>query len=126
MEVLNIKKKVKTGTILVIFLLSFFTVANVEALLNDWNIEIVDDEGVTGQYSDIALDSYGYPHISYFDVSNKDLKYASWNGSFWNIMAVDSEDYVGEYTSIALDSEDILLRCASINVFLVPAGTARI
>jgi PKD repeat protein len=53
------------------------------------------------------VDSNGYPHISYYDASNRDLKYTHWNGSTWNTTAVDTEDNVGEYTSIALDSEDI-------------------
>ena len=103
---MNFKKRASRGIILTICLLSYVTVANVGALPTDWRIEIVDEEGATGQFSDIALDSNGYPHISYFDISNKDLKYAYWNGSFWNILAVDTEDYVGEYTSIALDSEN--------------------
>ncbi|MBU0569004.1 choice-of-anchor D domain-containing protein, partial [bacterium] len=44
-----------------------------------------------------------YPHISYYDGTNYDLKYASYNGSAWNIQTVDSSGYVGQYTSLALD-----------------------
>jgi hypothetical protein len=56
------------------------------------------------------LDSSGNPHISYFDLSNGDLKYTAWTGSAWNTQTVDSGGtvggygYVGYYTSLALDS----------------------
>jgi len=33
--------------------------------------------GDVGQYSDIAVDSDGYIHISYYDVTNTALKYAT-------------------------------------------------
>jgi hypothetical protein len=54
----------------------------------------------------LALDSKGYPHISYYDVDNGNLKYARWNGSSWEIQTVDSEGDVGMWTSIALDAKD--------------------
>jgi hypothetical protein len=71
-----------------------------------WLIEIVDsgsDDDV-GKYSSLALDSAGNPHISYYDNSNYDLKYAAWNGSSWDIETVDSAVDVGAFTSLALDS----------------------
>jgi hypothetical protein len=59
-----------------------------------------------GEYSSLALDSADRPHISYLDYTNKDLKYAAWNGSSWDIQTVDSDGDVGEFTSLALDSSD--------------------
>jgi hypothetical protein len=50
------------------------------------------------------LDSSGNPHISYYDASNGDLKYAYWDGSQWQIEVVESDGQVGEWTSLALDS----------------------
>ncbi|MEM2583115.1 MAG: PKD domain-containing protein [Candidatus Thermoplasmatota archaeon] len=41
-----------------------------------WHIEKVDEEGDVGAYASIAIDLNGYPHISYVDRSNLDLKYA--------------------------------------------------
>jgi hypothetical protein len=43
-----------------------------------WQIHTVDDKEDVGLYNAIALDSNGKPHISYYDESNEDLKYAYW------------------------------------------------
>ncbi|MCK4575903.1 T9SS type A sorting domain-containing protein [candidate division WOR-3 bacterium] len=39
----------------------------------------MDTEGWAGKYTSIALDSFGYPHISYYERINDDLRYA-WYG----------------------------------------------
>jgi hypothetical protein len=52
------------------------------------------------------LDSGGKPHISYYDYTSVNLKYARWTGSAWSVETVDSTGDVGDYTSLALDSED--------------------
>jgi parallel beta-helix repeat protein len=67
-------------------------------------ITTVDSDAEVGMYSSLALDSASNPHISYFDLTNQDLKYASWTGESWVIETVDSEGAVGEYCSLALDS----------------------
>ena len=56
-----------------------------------------------GSFCSLALDSNGNPHISYYDLSNSDLKYAKWTGSIWSIMTVDEIEDVGPYSSLALD-----------------------
>ena len=38
----------------------------------------------------LALDSSGYPHISFQD---KGVKYATWNGSSWDIQTVAKRGY---------------------------------
>jgi hypothetical protein len=74
-----------------------------------WTIEEVDDperiDNDLGLYSSIALDSSNHPHISYYDASDEELKYAYDDGSGWSIeSSMDTNPNVGEYTSIALDS----------------------
>ena len=69
-----------------------------------WRIQTLDSPGDVGYYSSLALDSSGYPRISYYDNSNLDLKYAAWNGTSWAIEPVDSAGQAGEFISLALDS----------------------
>jgi uncharacterized repeat protein (TIGR01451 family) len=49
------------------------------------------------------VDGDGYPHISYYEGYNGDLRYAYQDDSGWHIETVDSAGDVGRYTSIALD-----------------------
>ena len=67
---------------------------------------IVDSSGTVGVHTSIAIDSRGYKHISYYDETNKDLKYATDKSGSWVTTTVDSSGNVGQYTSIAIDSYD--------------------
>ena len=88
--------------IIVVTILSFpLTKKKVEA---GWCTEIVDGEGVVGEYTSLELDSSDNPHISYFDRTNFDLKYAYRDGSSWQIGIADSFGNVGNHNSLALDS----------------------
>jgi hypothetical protein len=77
-----------------------------------WDIQSVDSVGNANFFQNwlnctsLALDSKGYPYISYFGGVNGNLKYALWNGSSWTIQTVDSLFNVGWCSSLALDSED--------------------
>ena len=91
------------------------SIINAKYILNDGlnitilnilnSTETIDSDDIVGEYTSIAIDSNAYTHISYFDSTNSDLKYAKYNGS-WYIETIDSDGIVGEYTSIGIDSND--------------------
>jgi hypothetical protein len=56
------------------------------------------------KYTSMALAMSNRPHISYYDESNGDLKYAYYNGSTWITETVDSAGDVGKTTSLVLDT----------------------
>jgi hypothetical protein len=71
-----------------------------------WDIQTVDDIDVNS--TSIALDSHGYPHISYTTAnlaSPNSLHYARWTGTDWVKEMVD--DVPAMVTSLALDSNDL-------------------
>jgi len=69
-----------------------------------WHYEVVDKSYGVGTYASLALDTMGYPHISYRDASNDDLKYAYKDGAGWHTATIDSQGSAGMYSSIALDT----------------------
>lgn len=71
-----------------------------------WHPQQVDTVGDVGKYSSLKLDSTYRPHIAYFDQTNRDLKYARWDGTQWQIAKVDRMGVAGKWCSLALDSGD--------------------
>ncbi len=71
----------------------------------DWDIQIVDSEGLVGSCTSLVLDDNDNPHISYYDQTNRFLKYAAWDGSSWIVDTVWDRggDTLENGTSIALD-----------------------
>jgi len=63
------------------------------------------DYNDTGTYNAMAIDSNGVVHISYYDESKDDLKYAVKNSSGWHVYTIESAGFVGKWSSIALDSK---------------------
>ncbi len=75
----------------------------------NWVIEIVDGVGVpnVGRDCSLALDLFDNPRISYYDVTNGDLKYAAKDGGIWtpeSVAGVAPVEDVGQYTSLAIDA----------------------
>ena len=67
---------------------------------------IVDDSAIVGgTSSSIAVDPWGLPHVSYYDTTNGDLKYAWYDGTNWHNQVVDSAGDVGKHTSLAVDGQ---------------------
>lgn len=67
-----------------------------------WNLVDVDTTGSVS-LPDLALDSSGNPHITYYEGTNQKLKYAKWTGTSWNIQTVDTESGY-DVSQLALDS----------------------
>lgn len=60
-----------------------------------------------GAYSSLALDSLNQPHISYYDATNQDLKYAFGNAFGWELRTIYSPGNTGLYTQIGLNNSDL-------------------
>lgn len=67
-----------------------------------WTTEVVDTlpGGETGISPSLALDAGGNPHVSYFDRTNVDLKYARKSGGSWLRETVDATGNTGQYSQI--------------------------
>ncbi len=72
---------------------------------NRWSILTLDAPGSIGKYTSMALDDQNMPHISYYDDTSDDLKYAHFNGIQWLIQTADSPDSRGKYSSIAVGAD---------------------
>lgn len=72
-----------------------------------WNSQIVDSDGDVGYFNSLAFDSRDYPHISYYDYDQKDLKYAHFDGLDWSVEVVEGDGFESGYSSaIAIDNYD--------------------
>lgn len=70
-----------------------------------WDIETVDSAGDVGWYCSLDLDSADNPSIAYYDHTNRDVKYARWNGAGWILETVDGQtSNCGQFTSLKLDT----------------------
>jgi PGF-pre-PGF domain-containing protein len=85
---------------LLLFILLF--VGDATAMI--WLNETPDSIGDVGEFTSLGFTSDGNPGISYYDVTNHDLKYAEKNGNNWTCIIVDSAGDVGQYSSLALDN----------------------
>jgi hypothetical protein len=71
-------------------------------------IRTIDSTGVVGQYASLVVVQDGTPVISYFDITNGDLKVAKCNDitcASSTITSVDTTGTVGQYTASAIGSD---------------------
>ena len=69
----------------------------------DIPLHVIDSIGDVGNYSSMAMDSNGKMHISYVDITNTQVKYATDKSGAWVVTVIGAG---GLYTSIALDSNN--------------------
>jgi len=80
-------------------------------LAGEWHYQVVENAGLptdkVGAYSSVAVE--GGPryedmsqHISYYDETNRDLKYCWGTGALWGCSVVDGAGDAGRYSSLAL------------------------
>ncbi len=104
------KKLFLNTTTLTLFILltTLFTLIfsnRVEAQCSlSWSATFIDTSGEVGRYNAIAVDSGGQAHISYYDKTNGDLKYATNPSATWGSTFIDTANSTGKYTSISVDS----------------------
>ncbi|MCD4731653.1 MAG: hypothetical protein K8R74_13695 [Bacteroidales bacterium] len=85
----------KTKLLLLLFI-SSYTLS-----FGQWNISTVDNTGDAGKYSDIAYDSQGNPHITYYNVDNfHNVRYIFWNGLGWESFNIKSIQLYGSWNLI--------------------------
>ncbi len=69
-----------------------------------WTQQIVDSS-IDARYMSLDIDNSGFVHLSYYDDTNDNLKYAYFNGANWVLQTVDSEYNVGIDSSLRLTSD---------------------
>lgn len=75
-DTIKIMSKLFVGILLASVLIGMLAVVPENARAETWSIETVDSDEEVGQYTPIALDSDNNSHISYYDFSTHDFKYA--------------------------------------------------
>lgn len=68
-----------------------------------WSRTLVDDEE-SPQFVNLAVDASDTPKIAYRNNVQRELRFASWNGSAWLLDTVDGVEDTGWDASMALDS----------------------
>ncbi|MFC1618164.1 FG-GAP repeat domain-containing protein [Patescibacteria group bacterium] len=72
-----------------------------------WDITTVDDNGNTGMYNSLAVDSLGNIHIAYGDSTGSQLYYATKANGSWTTETIPGTSGIGaSMTSLVLDEND--------------------
>ncbi len=72
-----------------------------------WRGGISDPGPDVGRFTSIAISTNFLPRVSYWDVDNRQLKFASLDGAHWTTETVDTASPNGQYGSLVLVSGNI-------------------
>jgi hypothetical protein len=73
---------------------------------NEWSVETVDEEGLQGEYSVIALDGEGAPHVFYSSGPGEDLKMAKREGGQWSFDVLVPDANIQSPLAVDVDGTD--------------------
>ena len=85
---------------------------------SSWDIHVVDEASLCGEYCSLAFDSSGVPAIAYYEMEShsgytlNNLKFAHLNGTSWDTEDVASTGDVGLYNSLFFDESNRPLICS--------------
>jgi len=88
---------------------------------SSWQVQLVDESTLCGNYCSLAFDSNGIPSIAYYSFKSrggnnlKNLKLASYNGSTWAIETVASAGDIGLFNSLFFDQGNKATICSYSN-----------
>jgi hypothetical protein len=79
-------------------------------LTPSWQTVVVDAAGLVGLHGALAVDGAGRLHVSYYDDTNDDLKYATCAAGCtapagWQTVTVSASGNVGQHTSLAVQAD---------------------
>lgn len=70
---------------------------------SSWHTTTVGSTHETGTLPSLTLDGVQVPHVSYYEMTNSDLKYAFMSTCGWQVTAIDSGGSVGANSSLKLE-----------------------
>ncbi len=77
-------------------------------ITSTWEFDLIDGGTNVGDWNDMAIDANGNLYVSYYDATDKDLKFAYYDGTSWSTQIIDGlYSDVGQMTSIALDQNGV-------------------
>ena len=70
-----------------------------------FSTQTIDEGDDVGKYCSLAVDSENHIHVSYYNATKGDLKYAFFDGSNWNNQIVDQSGDVGLWSDVVVETD---------------------
>jgi len=73
------------------------------------HLQTVDEAGIVGEFSSLAIDPAGRAHIAYYANSGRDLAHSAQQlDDTWVSQRPDGKDEVGKHASVAFDTDGVM------------------